>query len=209
MTIRLGAFHHEALNLNGDLQNLLVLSRRLNLLGVSCEVVELNGANFEFELAQGIDFALFGHGSAAAWASIDAQDPALESAVLALADARALILAVASGFERCVELGLLDLTIQRTDRISEFVKFEWQSHQLIGYQNSDSGLPIFIKHNNVYGTLLHGPLLAKNPELADLFIVEILNQRGIDIEETKRDNLLKLDDISRQARLVAEEMIAG
>lgn len=33
MKIRLGAFHHERLDLNGDLGNLLVLSHRLNAYG--------------------------------------------------------------------------------------------------------------------------------------------------------------------------------
>jgi CobQ-like glutamine amidotransferase family enzyme len=209
MTLRIGAFHHSELNLNGDLQNLLILSRRLNARGVPCEVVDLSGANFESELSRGLDFAFVGHGSEAAWAAIDVSDPDLESGFLAVADAKVPILGVSSGFERLIRLGLTGLTLQKTERRSEFVAFEWQTIEIVGYLNSDSDAPLFFANGNIFGTMLHGPVFAKNPELADFFCNLISSRLG-DVDLQKQSQTLRsLDDLASAAREVARGMISN
>lgn len=207
--IRIGAFHHDALNLNGDLGNVRVLAKRFNLLGIDCEVFELNGSNFEQQLALGIDFALVGHGSQAAWASILADDPAFESSILALHDSGVAMLSVASGFEKLVEFGVFKTEIKRIPRVSEFVQFEADGLELIGYLNSDSGLEAYLKSGNTLGTLLHGPLLAKNPELANRIIAQILESRAIQLEEFELESIKRIDKIADQTRAVAREMLAN
>lgn len=208
MTIRIGAFHHAELNLNGVLQNLLVLAKRLNARGFSCEVVELGGSTFENELARGLDFAFLGHGSEAAWASIDASDANFESALLAVADAGVPILGVSSGFERLIRVGLTDLELREVDRRSEFAPFEWNGIEIIGYVNSKLDVPLFYQKGNIFGTLLHGPVFAKNPDLADVFCkLATSNAGGFDAANGKA-NLGELDTLADSARSVARGMFS-
>lgn len=50
---------------------------------------------------------------------------------------------------------------------------------LKGKGNNDSGVDEGIEYQNVIGTYMHGPLLSKNPELADEIIALILRRRGV------------------------------
>ena len=204
--IRLAAFHHDRLNLNGDVLNLLVLAKRLNWRGIGCEVVELTGANFNQQLANGIDFALLGHGSIAAWAAIDREDPELESAVLSLADSHVPLMGVASGYERLVQYGVLKQEITRGDRVSAFTECELDGIEMIGYVNSDSGLPLIANSASSIGTLLHGPVLAKNPKFAD-FILEMILKR--ELPDGLGNRLSFADKMAREATEVARGMLAS
>ena len=207
MKIRLGAFHHESLDLNGDLGNLLVLSVRLNSFGHDCEVVELNGANFERELAKGLDLVFLGHGSKAAWDAISNRDAHFESAVLAAIDHKVEFLAVATGFEKLVELGAVKMPVQEIERRSEFAKYDWNGMELVGYVNSDKDLPTFFADGSIFATLLHGPLLAKNAALADLIIKKLLQKRGSASSLSSNSRLDQIDEFAKSARAVAESMI--
>ena len=57
-----------------------------------------------------------------------------------------------------------------------------------------------VRYNNVIATYLHGPVLPKNPQIADFLINEALNRRGISIDpETD-----KIDDsIANEAREIS------
>jgi CobQ-like glutamine amidotransferase family enzyme len=107
----------------------------------------------------------------------------------------------------CVRFGIFQCAFERQERISKFVNFEWNSLQLIGYLNSDSGLPPFAQNNSSFGTLLHGPLLAKNPALADYFIQQILSNHGLQTSNLGSEALTKIDEVAVRARKVAESMI--
>ncbi len=48
-----------------------------------------------------------------------------------------------------------------------------------GYGNNNMDMQEGILFNNLIGTNLHGPLLPKNPAIADLFINSILHRKGI------------------------------
>lgn len=59
-----------------------------------------------------------------------------------------------------------------------------------GHGNNDDSHADGIIHNHMIGTYLHGPLLGKNPEIADQLIVWALQQRGYEVEQ-----LPALDDM--------------
>lgn len=183
--IRLAAFHHEMLNLNGDVMNLLVLARRLNWLGFQVEVVDLDVSNTASELSKGLDFALVGHGSAAAWHSILSQPGAFAASVRLVCDANIPVLAIGSGFEQLVDHEIAPLKYQRGRRISKFEIVKWGEVELLGYLNTDTNLPPFLQLDNFYLTMLHGPLLSKNPALAEFIVNSILINRGLAVPEPK------------------------
>lgn len=56
-----------------------------------------------------------------------------------------------------------------------------------GYGNNGKDKTEGISYKNLIGTYLHGPLLPKNPHIADFFIKSILERRGINLDR-------KLDD---------------
>ena len=68
--IRLGVLFPEHLNLNGDYGNLEVIARQLEWREMATEIVAVGT---RAELTSGLDFLLIGHGSSAAWASIDSE----------------------------------------------------------------------------------------------------------------------------------------
>jgi CobQ-like glutamine amidotransferase family enzyme len=205
-TVRLAAFHHDRLNLNGDVLNLLVLAKRLNWRGIGCEVVELNGRNFNQHLATGIDFALLGHGSIAAWSAIDDDDPGLETAILSLIDKHVPLMGIATGYERLVKYGILHDNMARGPRVSEFTECEFGGQKLIGYVNSDSGLPPMSVNGNTYGTLLHGPVLAKNPAFADELLSKILSSNLCTLDN---EQMMFADEMAMAATEVARGMLAS
>lgn len=58
-----------------------------------------------------------------------------------------------------------------------------------GHGNNDDSHADGVIHNHMIGTYLHGPLLGKNPEIADQLITWALQQRGYEIKQ-----LAPLDD---------------
>jgi CobQ-like glutamine amidotransferase family enzyme len=158
--IKLGSFFPEALNLNGDQGNLLALKKYLEAAGFQVAVESIGAANSYDE----IHFALLGHGSMAAMRS-------LNTAMSAVAFDQLLSktpgLAIGSGFEYLAGLGLTKSTIEPGERDSEFAVGELGSIAAIGYRNTDSGLPNLELNGNWICSMLHGPLLAKNPVLLD------------------------------------------
>lgn len=49
-----------------------------------------------------------------------------------------------------------------------------------------------IRYKNVFGTYLHGPILPKNPELADYLLKLALQNKGEDIELSKIDDSMEI-----------------
>jgi CobQ-like glutamine amidotransferase family enzyme len=177
--IRLGAFYHEQLNLNGDVMNLMVLSKRLNWLGFEVEVVDLTTQNILEQLALGVDFALLGHGSTAAWSQLLQKKEELASAIGELVKQQVPLLAVSSGFQVMVDLGIISEPYEKVERSSKFSVLTFAGKELLGYVNTDIDLPAFSNYGATTGTMLHGPVLAKNPWLADQIIETLLTRRGL------------------------------
>lgn len=59
---------------------------------------------------------------------------------------------------------------------------------IYGYGNDGKGLCEGIHYKNCVGTYIHGPLLPKNPQLADALIEAALRRKGITTELSNLDN---------------------
>ena len=57
-----------------------------------------------------------------------------------------------------------------------------------------------VRYNNIIATYLHGPILPKNPQIADFLIGEALERRGVSADS----GLEKIDDtLANKAREIA------
>ncbi len=182
--IRFLELYPEHLNLNGDLANVLVLRRQFEMRGYEVEVQAIRKGD---PLPESFDFFLLGHGSAAAWQDISDDLtrvlPILKNATDRLVSG----MVVASGFENSAKI-LFGLESSTKSRRSEFAIAEVGGHEVLGYVNSESDLPLAIWSKNILGTLLHGPVLAKNPQLISDFIANICSRRGEQIRPLEMQN---------------------
>jgi CobQ-like glutamine amidotransferase family enzyme len=69
-------------------------------------------------------------------------------------------------------------------------------------------VPLFYQKGNIYGTLFHGPLLAKNPDLADYFCKLATNSADEFDASNGEENLSELDNLAVSARAVARGMFS-
>lgn len=182
--IRFLELYPEHLNLNGDLANSLVLRRQFEMRGYEVEVLQVRKGD---ALPASFDFFLLGHGSAAAWQDISDDLLRILPILKTSSDQSVSGLVVASGFEYSAAT-LFGLEPGLNDRRSEFVIAEVDGHEVLGYVNSESDLPIAIWSKNVLGTLLHGPVLAKNPQLISNFIANICSRRGEQVRPLEQQN---------------------
>jgi CobQ-like glutamine amidotransferase family enzyme len=160
MTIVLGSLFPERLNLNGDQGNLLAMQRYLQAAGFDVRIASVGSAN-EYD---NVHFVLFGHGSLAAMASLETQLSAVDFAFLMQNRPG---LAIGSGFEYLSGHNLTKGQIVRGDRVSQFEVGKLGKLSALGYRNTNSGLSNLEMNGNWICTMLHGPILAKNPELLD------------------------------------------
>jgi CobQ-like glutamine amidotransferase family enzyme len=79
------------------------------------------------------------------------------------------------------------------ERVSEFKSFEG----VVGYVNTEFDLPEISRVVNSVFTLFHGPVLAKNPQLADEIIANA-NWADVSLTSDKFDEVEKLAQASRQ-----------
>jgi len=184
MIIQLVALFPDHLNLNGDLANIRVLQKRLAWRGVTATVslVDKNGT-----IPTDADFILLGHGSDAAWVDLAKDLERLRPKLINAFVSGVAGLAVASGYERLFDqnetptIGLIQAKVLRTERTSRFVLATLDGQEALGYLNSDAQLEPLMRIKNVIGTLLHGPVLAKNAWLAELIIEAIFERRKVSL----------------------------
>jgi len=184
MIIQLVALFPDHLNLNGDLANIRVLQKRLAWRGVTATVslVDKNGT-----IPTDADFILLGHGSDAAWVDLAKDLERLRPKLINAFVSGVAGLAVASGYERLFDqnetptIGLIQAKVLRTERTSRFVLATLDGQEALGYLNSDAQLEPLMRIKNVIGTLLHGPVLAKNAWLAELIIEAIFERREVSL----------------------------
>jgi CobQ-like glutamine amidotransferase family enzyme len=190
--IRLGALYPNHLNLNGDLANISILHKRLEWFGIQSEVSSIEKPT---DLSE-FDVILLGHGSRDAWAQLEEIDPELISKLVKLVKAGTKVMAVSSGYELLVE-ALDNHVVKHSERVSEF-----RSHQgIVGYVNSEAELePIRWIENSLF-TLFHGPVFAKNPELADKFLGSLI----AGVARTQNKNFAILDELAEASRKAAFE----
>jgi CobQ-like glutamine amidotransferase family enzyme len=190
--IRLAALYPNHLNLNGDLANLSILQKRLEWLGIESEVSYIEKPT---DLSP-FDVVLLGHGSRDAWAQLEEIDSELISKLVKLVNSGTRVMAVSSGYEQLVE-ALDGVVVKHSERVSEF-----KSHDgVVGYINSEAELePIRWIGKSLF-TLFHGPVFAKNPELADKFLGSLISGAA----RVQVDQFSKVDQLAEASRKTAFE----
>lgn len=175
MKLKFAALFPEHLDLNGDQANLKIALKRLEWFGHQAEVIPV----FKGEsLPDSVDFIFLGHGSMAAWADVEDGLRNLIGEIESRISAGTAFMAVATGYERAIGLGLLPGKITEIDRISKFEIAEIEGLEVLGYLNAATDAPVIQKNGLVLGTQLHGPVFAKNPAFVDAFLDEILREKG-------------------------------
>ena len=193
--IRLLELFPEHLNLNGDRGNLLVLQRRL-------EWAQIPVQPFAHRVGHPLpatrpDFVLLGHGSPAAWRQIYSDLARIVPQLEQWMQQGTQLLAVSSGFAALHGLSKhLPASIERRERVSKFVSVDNVGATVVGYLNSDLDLEPFTHSGNLIATLLHGPLFAKNVELADEVIERMLQAKP---ELVRSPEVKKFEQVSRFA----------
>jgi lipid II isoglutaminyl synthase (glutamine-hydrolysing) len=186
-SIRLAALYPNHLNLNGDLANLLVLQKRLEWYGLEADVVYVEKTT---DLTK-FDVVLLGHGSRDAWAQLEAIDPELIPSVASLVAAGKKVMAVSSGYELLIE-AIDGLVVKHSERVSEFRSHE----EIVGYVNSEAELEPIRWINDSLFTLFHGPVFAKNPDLADKFLGSLIT--GLSATNEHFSKISQLAEVSRK-----------
>ena len=190
--IRLAALYPNHLNLNGDLANLAVLKKRLEWYGLASEVVEVEKPT---DLSS-FDVVLLGHGSRDAWAQLEVIDPSLVSSVAELVGSGTRVVAVSSGYEILIE-AIEGEVVKHSERVSEFRDYEG----IVGYVNSEAVLePIKWIEKSLF-TVLHGPVFAKNPDLADKFLGSLI----AGVADTQNEHFAKVNELAEASRKTAFE----
>jgi len=186
-SIRLAALYPNHLNLNGDLANLLVLHKRLEWYGLEAEIVYVDKPT---DLTK-FDVVLLGHGSRDAWSQLEDIDPELIPSVALLVSAGKKVMTVSSGYELLIE-AIDGLVVKHSERVSEFRSHE----EIVGYVNSEAELEPIRWINDSLFTLLHGPVFAKNPDLADRFLGSLIT--GLSATNEHFSKISELAEVSRK-----------
>jgi len=190
--LKFAALYPNHLNLNGDHANLLILKKRLEWRGVPVEIIEV----FEPIDFETFDLVLLGHGSPAAWDDIENIDSSLVSNLVNLINTNVPVLAVSSGYVKLMEfLGSDELS--HGQHVSQFANFDG----VVGYLNTDVQLPEITWLGNSMLTMFHGPVLAKNPKLADE-IIEKAQWCDITLSSSE---LVNADILAEASRRIAFE----
>lgn len=193
------------LDLNGDSGNLLVLERRIEWGGLK----SMRSALMPGESpALRPDILLIGHGSVAAWKQVYSDFVRVCPLIQDWLGQGTQVLAISSGFAALH--GLLDglpNSIDRIERVSKFVVEEFEGESIFGYLNSDLNLPAIVRHGNIIGSMLHGPLLAKNTWLADQIIESA--KGGSSRAEVNAKKFDEIEVLAAAARTLAAEQANG
>ena len=176
MTLKFVSLYPGHLDLNGDQGNLKVLAKRLAWHGVAAEIV---GVEKGQAIPSDCSLIFLGHGSLAAWADIENDLIRLVPEIKLHISAGLAFMAVATGHERAIDMGVLAGSTTAKIRVSKFELAEVDGLEVLGYLNSATNAPVIQKRGLVLGTQLHGPLFAKNPEFADAYLAEIAGSNGL------------------------------
>lgn len=181
----------KALNLNGDQGNLHVLRDFYARCGLESKIIAVETAD-QLQRSNP-DFVFVGHGSAAAHASIDEQLIEMKGFLTRL---NCPVMFVASGVEFAIEKLHLGIEqIKRGERESLFSVGQLEELKVLGYRNTDSGLPDIWMEGNVLFSMLHGPVLAKNPALLQNLVNRI--HPAVPLER-EREWFEKVNEICRR-----------
>jgi CobQ-like glutamine amidotransferase family enzyme len=100
-------------------------------------------------------------------------------------------MAVSSGYELLIE-AIDGLVVKHSERVSEFRSHE----EIVGYVNSEAELEPIRWINDSLFTLFHGPVFAKNPDLADKFLGSLIT--GLSATNEHFSKISQLAEVSRK-----------
>ena len=172
--IKLVSLFSRHLDLNGDQANLKVAQIRLGWFGHQVEIVNVDKGE---EIPADAALVFLGHGSIAAWADIEDDLSKLVPQITSLIANGMAFMAVASGHERAIELGLMPGKVDKVERVSKFEIATLDGEEILGYLNSETTAPVIQRNGLVLGTQLHGPLFAKNPDFVDSYLADVLQSQ--------------------------------
>jgi CobQ-like glutamine amidotransferase family enzyme len=154
------------------------MQTRLQWHGYESSVVAVNKGE---QIPPDADFIFLGHGSMAAWTDINENLLSLAPEIKIRISAGVAFMAVSTGHERAIELGIFPGAILNRERVSKFEVVSFEGKEVLGYLNSATDAPVIQKNGLSIGTQLHGPIFAKNPTLVDAYLAEILGEQNIDL----------------------------
>lgn len=178
MSIKLVSLFPGHLDLNGDQANLKVIQKRLQWLGHLSNVFAVNPGD---QVPADAHLIFLGHGSMAAWNDIDENLQSLIPEIKRRISSGSAFMAVSTGHERAIQHGIFPGTVSNRERVSKFEIAQLEGKEVLGYLNSATDAPVIQKQGLSLGTQLHGPLFAKNPELVDSYLAEILISNKLEI----------------------------
>lgn len=187
--IQLASLFTDRLNLNGDQANLFVIQKRLSWLGFESEIKDVRSAA---QLAvSNASFLFLGHGSLAAWEACLGEWPTLSQDFLA-ATASTAAMAVASASDLLLQAAT-GVAPEFGPNMSAFEVEKLGELSVLGYKNTSQLHSESQQVGNLLLTWLHGPLLAKNPSVADEQIRRILGASAPG--DLSNANTRKIDEI--------------
>jgi len=175
MKLKIACLFADHLDLNGDQANMKVAVKRLEWCGHQGTISSVEKGE---SIPSDTDLIFLGHGSLAAWADIDAHFNTLLPQIKQMIASGVAFMAVASGYERAIELGIFPGDLNQTSRVSKFEIVEASGNEVLGYLNAATDAPIIHRNGLLLGTQLHGPFFAKNPDYADRYLSEVLVSRS-------------------------------
>lgn len=187
MTVRLVSLYPEHLNLNGDQANLLVARKRLEWFGYESQVVSVGIGE---DIPEEAHLIFLGHGSLAAWNFLSADLDRLVPQIRKSINQGSGFMAIASGYEKAIRFGFFGGDLSAKKRVSKFEVVTLDNLEILGYLNATTKAPVIQKDELSLGSQLHGPLFAKNPELVDSYLAEILAAKNYSVAKKQEKNNL-------------------
>jgi hypothetical protein len=169
--LTLASFRPSLFNVIGDQGNLEVLAAEIAWAGVTPNVVELSLQN----LAE-VDFALFGSASLATMRAAEPELASMSQQIKSRVQRGLPTIFLGTSYLRFAT-EVFGLDHSTGNYVSDYYRGEFDSKPLIGYLNSDSTLPVLEMTGGQIGSLLSGPLLAKNRWILSL----VASQLGIEL----------------------------
>jgi CobQ-like glutamine amidotransferase family enzyme len=193
MSVRLVSLFPEHLNLNGDQANLLVARKRLEWFGYESEIVSVGIGE---DIPAGAHLIFLGHGSLAAWNFLSAELERLVPQIKTGISQGVGFMAIASGYEKAIRFGFFAGDLSARKRVSKFEVVNLENLEVLGYMNATTKAPVIQKEKLLLGSQLHGPLFAKNPELVDSYLAEILASNNYSVaKKPEKNNLDQVAEI--------------
>ena len=207
MEINITHLYPDLLNLYGDKGNISTLVKRLEWRGIKVNVT--NVTDEDFSLAD-TDILFLGGGAEREQNIVKDMLEKKRGVLCSYAESGGVMLAVCGGYEMLAQLGIIDAVVCKGERVSDNIiiscDIDGKSFNVSGFENHTGRVEIRcgevlgktlygksesegVIYKNVFGTYMFGPLLPKNPSLADVIITRALKKKYTDFEE-----LSPLDD---------------